>query len=120
MAVIDLEERYGQMVPIGDLANLFRASQRAMRSMLERKGVPIFEIGSSTVVPLRLVEQVFGLEVLLEDDDEVRHQAAILRSRFRANGKPKPLDEYVAEVNARAAGWLADIDRERSRAAETP
>jgi hypothetical protein len=116
MAAIDLEARYGQMVPIGDLARLFHASQRAMRSVLERKAVPIFEVGSSTVVPLRLIEQVFGLAVLVDDDDEVRHQAAIFRSRFLANGERKPLDEYVAEVDERAAGWLADIEQERARA----
>jgi hypothetical protein len=116
VAVIDLEARYGQMVPIGDVARLFRASQRAMRSALESKAVPVFEIGSSTVVPLRLVEQAFGLAVLVDDDDEVRHQAAIFRSRFRANGELKPLDEYVAEVDERAADWLADIERERARA----
>jgi len=114
MPALDLEVRYGQMVPIGDLARLFHTNQRAVRSALERRAVPIFEFGSSTVVPLRLIEQVFGLAALLTDEDQVRHQAALFRSRFRDDGERKPLDEYAAEVDARAEGWLVDIERARA------
>ena len=114
MPALDLEVRYGQMVPIGDLARLFHTNQRAVRSALERRAVPIFEFGSSTVVPLRLVEQAFGLAALLADEDQVRHQAALFRSRFRDDGERKPLDEYAAEVDARAEGWLVDIERARA------
>ena len=116
MPALDLEALYGQMVPIGDLARLFHANQRAMRAALERRAVPIFEFGNSTVVPLRLVEQVFGLAALLADDDEVRHQAALFRSRYGDDGERKPLHEYVAEVDARAEGWLADLERARAAA----
>ena len=115
MPALDLEALYGRMVPIGDLARLFHANQRAMRAALERRAVPIFEFGNSTVVPLRLVEQVFGLAALLADD-EVRHQAALFRSRYRDDGERKPLDEYVAEVDARAEGWLAALERARAAA----
>ena len=116
MPAVDLEVRYGQMVPIGDLARLFHTNQRAIRSALERRSVPIFEFGSSTVVPLRLVEQAFGLAALLADEDEVRHQAALFRSHVRDDGERKPLDEYAAEVDARAGDWLADIERARTAA----
>jgi hypothetical protein len=114
MPVIDLEARYGQMVPIGDLARLFHANQRAIRAALQARAVPIFEFGSSIVVPLRLVEQAFGLADLLADDDQVRHEAALFRSRFRDDGEHKPLDEYVREVDERAGGWLDDIARARA------
>jgi hypothetical protein len=116
MPALDLEVRYGQMVPIGDLARLFHANQRAVRSALERRAVPIFEFGSSTVVPLRLVEQAFGLAVLIADEDEVRHQAALFRSHLRDDGERKPLDEYAAEVDARAGDWLVDIEHARTSA----
>lgn len=116
MPAVDLEARYGQMVPIGDLARLFHASQRAIRVALQDRAVPIFEFGSSIVVPLRIVEQVFDLAALLADDDQVRHEAALFRSRFRDDGERKPLDEYVADVDARAGDWLADIDRARAAA----
>lgn len=116
MPAVDLEARYGQMVPIGDLARLFHANQRAVRSALERRAVPIFEFGSSTVVPLRLVEQAFGLTALLADEDEVRHQAALFRSHLRDDGERKPLDEYTAEVDARAGDWLVDIEQARTAA----
>ncbi len=119
MPALDLEARYGRMVPIGDLARLFHASQRAIRVALQSRAVPIYEFGNSIVVPLRAVEQAFGLAVLVADadDDQVRHQAAQFRSRFHDNGERKSLDEYLAEVDARAGGWLADIDRARVRSA---
>ena len=114
MPALDLEARYGEMVPIGDLARLFHANQRAIRAALVSRSVPIFEFGSSIVVPMRLVEQAFGLAALLEDDDQVRHEAALFRSRFHDNGERKSLDEYAAEVDARAGDWLADIERARA------
>ena len=112
MAGLDLQARFGRMVPLADLARLFQANQRAMRSALDRRGVPIYEIGNSVVVPLRLVEQAFGLDALLSD--EARHEAAVERARFRGDGSAKPLSEYVAEVDARADDWLADIEQARA------
>lgn len=113
MALIDLQARYGDMVPLAELSRLFHANQRAMRSALDRRSVPIYEIGSSVVVPLRLVEQAFGLAELLDDPNE-RHQAALDRAGFRADGSRKPLEEFAAEVDARSGSWLAAIDGARA------
>ena len=112
MSVIDLQARYGQMVPLADLAELFHANQRAMRAALDKRDVPIFEIGNSIVVPLRLVEEVFRLTALLDDD--ARHLAALERASRRADGSPKSADEYAAEVDARAQPWLDDIEQARA------
>lgn len=112
MAGLDLQARFGQMVPLADLARLFHANQRAMRSALDRRHVPIYEIGNSVVVPLRLVEEVFGLDALLSD--EARHLAALDRARFRGDGSQKPMSDYAAEVDARAGDWLADIEQARA------
>ena len=112
MAELDLQVRFGPMVPLADLARLFLANQRAMRSALNLRHVPIFEVGSSVVVPLRMVEDAFGLSALLSDED--RHLDAVRRAAFRDDGSRKPIAEYAAEVDARADDWLADIERVRA------
>lgn len=117
MSDIDLRVRYGEMVPLADIARLFLAHQRAMRAALERRSIPIYEIGRSVVVPLRLVERAFGLEELLDDPD-VRHQEALDRARYRVDRTRKPLEEYVAEVDARAGRWKASVEAVRSVSAE--
>ena len=76
--------------------------------------MPVYAAGTSEVVPVRALEVAYGLEALLTD--EARHLAAVQRARFRANGEPKPIEEFVAEVDAQAGEWLADIEAARASA----
>jgi hypothetical protein len=85
-----------------------------MRFALQRKGVPIYAAGTSEVVPVRALEGAYGMDALLTD--EARHLEAVQRARFRANGERKPIDEFVAEVDAQAETWLADIEAARAPA----
>jgi hypothetical protein len=115
MTAIDLVARYGIMVPLADIASLFHASQQAMRSALDERGVPIFEVGDSTIVPLRMVDEALSLAVLMDEDE--RHTAAVARAATCPDGSPKPMAEYIAEVDARAGVWLDDIEAARGQAA---
>jgi hypothetical protein len=111
---ISLEERYGPMVPLSEVARLFGAHQRAIRLDFERNDIPIYQFGSSVSAPLRLIEQVYGLSRLLLDEDERRHEAARWRSTYRADSSRKPIEEYVAEVGARTEGLAAAIRAEQT------
>lgn len=115
MVVSDLESRYGKMVSLDELALYFHAHVRAVRNALEANKIPIFAFGRSTVVPLRLVEQRFGLQEVAVDEDFLRHEAARHRSSYRPDGSPKPIEEFVAELEAEAPQWLAMIEAARER-----
>ena len=78
----ELERRYGPMVELSQLAEYFLAAQRAVRAVLEREGIPIFQFGSTTVVPLRAVEAALGLDELSVDEDVYR------RARYDAQARP--------------------------------
>lgn len=115
MSASDLESRYGKMVSLDELALFFHAHVRAVRNALEANRIPIFTFGRSTVVPLRLVEQSFGLQDVAVDEDFLRHEAARYRSTYRPDGSPKPIEEFVAELEADAPQWLAMIEAARER-----
>lgn len=115
MTVRDLENRYGKMVPLDELAQFFHAHVRALRNALETQGVPIFGLGSSTVVPLRAVERSFNLGDLATDEDVLRHEAAKRSSSFHEDGSPKSVEEYVAEVEASLPDLEAQIKAARRR-----
>ena len=117
MTVSDLESRYGKMVSLDELALFFHAHVRAVRNALEANQIPIFTFGRSTVVPLRLVEQRFGLADVATDEDFLRHEAARSRSSYRPDGSPKPIEEFVAELEADSPRWLALIEAARERLA---
>lgn len=118
MTATDLETRYGQMVSLDELARYFHAHVRAVRNALDAQRIPILTFGSSTVVPLRLVEQGFGLADIANDEDLIRHQAARFESSYRADGTPKPIEEFIAEVQADTPRWLAEINAARERLAD--
>jgi hypothetical protein len=118
MSRLDLEQRYGPMVPLSDLAVYFHAAQRAVRRALEAREIPILEFGSSAVVPLRLVEAAFGLD-LLADPEAIRHDQARWNSMYRADGSPKPPQEYLAEVRTRADKYGAAIKAARRGRADS-
>lgn len=113
MTATDLEARYGQMVSLDELARFFHAHVRAIRNALDAQKIPILTFGSSTVVPLRMVEQHFGLADVAVDGDFLRHQAARFESNYRVDGTPKPIEEFVADVQADTPRWLAEIDAAR-------
>jgi hypothetical protein len=115
MTVSDLENRYGKMVSLDDLALFFHAHVRAVRNALEANRIPIFTFGRSTVVPMRLVEHSFGLQDVAADEDFLRHEAARFRSSHRPDGSRKPIEEFVAELEADAPRWLAMIEAARER-----
>src|SRR5664280_2045398 len=110
MTASDLESRYGKMVSLDELALFFHAHIRAVRNALETNGIPIFTFGRSTVVPLRLVEQSFGLQDVAVDEDFLRHEVARYRSSYRPDGSPKSIEEFVAELQAEVPQWLAMIE----------
>ena len=115
MTAADLESHYGKMVSLDELAVFFHAHVRAVRNSLEANRIPILTFGRSTVVPLRLVEQSFGLRDIAVDEDFLRHESARHRSSFRSDGSPKPIEEFVAELEAEAPEWLAMIEAARER-----
>jgi hypothetical protein len=115
MTVYDLDARYGEMVPLDELALYFHAHVRAVRNALEAHDVPIFALGASTVVPLRAVERAFGLGNLAVDEDVLRHEAAKTRSSFHEDGSPKAVEEYLAEVEARRPALESQLDAARKR-----
>lgn len=116
MTVSDLQERFGEMIPLDQLAAYFHAHQRAMRAELEQRGVPIYTLGSSTVVPVRLVERAFDLAELAADEELLRHDAARWRAMYHADGAPKTVREYAREVAERAPRWRQAVDRARRQA----
>lgn len=119
MTATDLETRYGPMVSLDELAGYFHAHVRAIRNALDAQKIPILTFGSSSVVPLRQVEQSFGLESMLVDEDFIRHEAARFESTHRPDGSPKPLAEFIDEVEADTPRWEAEIEAARREMART-
>ena len=117
MSTTDLETRYGPMVSLDELAAYFHAHIRAVRNSLESKGIPIFSLGKSTVVPMRLVERGFGLEEAAMDEDAIRRESARIRSAYHPDGSPKSVREYAGEVRGRAPQWQRLIDEARRESA---
>ena len=116
MTAADLEARYGPMISLQELATFFRAHIRAIRNALDRQGIPIFTFGESVVVPLRAVEHGFGLEELAVDEDVLRHEAPRFESTYRPDGTRKPVEEFVAEMRADTATWMALVEAAREAA----
>lgn len=116
MTVSDLEQRYGAMIPLHQLATYFHAHQRAVRAELEERGVPIYTLGSSSVVPLRLVERAFDLAALADDEEMLRHDAMRWQAMHHADGRAKTVREYAAEVAEREPRWRDALERARNAA----
>lgn len=118
MDATDLERRYGRMVSLDELARFFHGHVRAIRNALEARNIPILTFGSSTVVPLRLVERAFGLETLVVDEDVERHAIARAESMYHPDGRRKTVREFAAEVSADMPYYralLAEARQEASR-----
>lgn len=116
MDATDLERRYGRMVSLDELARFFHGHVRAIRNALEARNIPILTFGSSTVVPLRLVERAFGLESLAVDEDVKRHAMAQVESMYHPDGRRKSVREFTAEVSADMPHYLALLAEARREA----
>jgi len=106
----DLEQRYGQLVPLTELTEYLHTSLRALRPLLRERGVVPIEVGQLELVPLPEIEAALGLTNVIALMGQL--EAQINHERFirHPDGLTKTIRELRAEVQKGAAARRAALD----------
>lgn len=109
----DLEQRYGDHVPLTQLAEYLHTTLRALRPLLRERGVVPIEVGRVELVPLPEIELALGLTdatVLLGQlEAQINHQKFITRP----DGNTKTIAELRSDVRKGAAARRAALETMR-------
>lgn len=93
--------RYGDLASLAELESFFGKSLRALRPMLEKRGVPVIKIGSAEFVQVAVLEERLGLVPV----DALREEQEMTARRAQ---KSKGLTgrQLVAQAHARTGARL--------------
>lgn len=109
----DLEQRYGDLVPLTQLTEYLHTTLRALRPLLRERGVVPIEVGRAELVPLSEIEMALGLKdatVLLGQlEVQINHQKLITH----ADGRTKAVAELRRDVQKGAAARRAALEAMR-------
>ncbi len=109
----DLEQRYGDLVPLTQLTEYLHTTLRALRPLLRERGVVPIEVGRAELVPLSEIEMALGLKdatVLLGQlETQINHQKFITHP----DGKTKTVAELRSDVQKGAAARRTALETMR-------
>lgn len=98
--------RYGDLASLTELQGFFGKSVRALRPMLEKRGVPVIKVGAAEFVQVAVLEERLGLvpvDVLREEQE--------MTARRAERDKGLTGRQLVARAHARTRGDKRLVDR---------
>jgi hypothetical protein len=100
---------------VAGLAQFLHTTPQALVDWFDEVGVPVLAAAATRLVPAELADRAIGLDVAEVALEIARNEAEMRRREFRPDGSRKTVEEYAAEVDARAQAALKEFSESGGR-----